>query len=226
MNTDIAKQAFCKLYPDKMFNYSATINYSGKFKGYNANVQLNKFNSEMVFNLSKKWQEVSNEIQIGLLQSLMTKIFKQHKRTTEIELYELFLKNLSNTTPRTKSHPILEESFNRVNEKYLMGLMSMPNFGLRNSTQLLGTFEYSTDTVTITSWLLEHQELLDYVMYHELLHKKHKFSSHGSRHCSHTKEFREEEHKFEQWEILEKQLNNLVRTQRRKNRTKRFFSFF
>ncbi|MBI4140468.1 hypothetical protein HY485_01380 [Candidatus Woesearchaeota archaeon] len=225
MNTDIVQQAFCKLYPDKILNYSPTINYSGKFKGYNANVQLNKFRGEVTFNLSKKWQEVSREIQIGLLQSLMTKIFKQHKRTTEIELYELFLKNLSNTTPRTKSNPILEESFNRVNEKYLMGLMSMPNFELRNSTQLLGTFEYSTDTVTITSWLLEHQQLLDYVMYHELLHKKHKFSSQGSRHCSHTKEFREEEHKFEQWEMLEKQLNSLVRTQRRK-KSKSLFRLF
>ncbi|MBI4141365.1 M48 family metallopeptidase [Candidatus Woesearchaeota archaeon] len=212
----LAKEAFTKLYPDKMFNYSATINYSAKFKGYNANVQLNKIQGEIKFNLSKKWQEISTQIQTGLLQSLMTKIFKEQKRTTEIELYELFLKSLSNTTPRTKSHPQLEESFNRVNEKYLIGLMNMPNFELRKSTQLLGTYEYSVDTVTITSWLLEYPELLDYVMYHELLHKKHKFSSRGSRHCSHTRQFREEERKFENWELLEKQLNSLVRTQRRK----------
>lgn len=216
MNTNLVQESFCKLYPDQQFNYSAEINYSRKFKGYNANVQLNKFRAEIKFNLSKKWQTVSPEIQTGLLQSLMTKIFKERKRTTEIELYELFLKNLSNTTPRTKTHPQLEESFNRVNEKYLSGMMSMPNFELRNSTQLLGTYEYSADTVTITSWLLEHPELIDYVMYHELLHKKHKFSSRGSRQCSHTKEFREEEKKFEQWELMEKQLNTLVRAQRRK----------
>ena len=61
MNTDIVKEAFCKLYQDKTFNYSAKLNYSGKFKGYNANVQLNKLQGEITFNLSKKWQTISQD---------------------------------------------------------------------------------------------------------------------------------------------------------------------
>lgn len=221
----LAQQAFTQLYQDKPFIYSTKLVYSAKFKGYNANVQLNKFKGELTFRVSKKWHIVSADIQIGLLQSLLTRLFKTKQRTTNIDLYELFLKNLPDVIPRTKTHPVLEQSFSRVNEKFFTGIMSMPNFTLRNSTQLLGTYEYSTDTVTITSWLLEHSELLDYVMYHELLHKKHKFSSHGSRHCSHTKEFREEERKFENHEALEKQLSYFVSKQKIKRRIN-LFRFF
>ena len=38
----IMEQAFTELYPEKQFNYVPVLNYSGRFKGYNANLRLNK----------------------------------------------------------------------------------------------------------------------------------------------------------------------------------------
>ncbi len=222
----LIEEAFQSLYPQKEFQYSAVLDYSGKFRGYNARVQLNRFTKQLTFKLSNKWKTVNKEIQIGLIQSLMIKIWKSSGQTMQMELYELFLKALPNTVPRTKTHPLLEDSFSRVNEKYFAGLMNMPNFELKNSTKLLGTYEYSTDTVSITQMLLEHPKLVDYVMYHELLHKKHKFSSKNGRHNCHTKEFREDERKFENQELLEKELNYLVSKQVLKNKAKSLFRFF
>jgi hypothetical protein len=51
--------------------------------------------------------------------------------------------------------------------------------------------------------------MMDYVMYHEMLHKKHKFSSKGSRIMHHTKEFRSSESAFPNSEIIEKRLRTL-----------------
>src|SRR3989338_9836629 len=120
----IIEESFKQLYPEKEFNYSAVLEYSGKFRGYNARVQLNKFSRQLTFKLSRKWDGVNKDIQMGLIQSLLARILKDKVSTMQIDLYELFLKNLSDTLPRTKTHPVLEESFTRVNEKYFAGLMS------------------------------------------------------------------------------------------------------
>lgn len=223
---NLAEESFKKLYPEKDFPYFASINYSGKFRGYNARVQLNKFTRQLTFKLSRNWEGIDRSIQMGLLQSLFIKILKQPAHTTEMDLYDLFLKNLADNLPRTKTHPTLEQSFNRVNEKYFGGLMSMPNFDLKDSLRVLGTYEYGTDTVSITKLLLENPELLDYVMYHELLHKKHKFSSKNGRHRCHTTAFRADEKKFENAALLEKQLNIFVSKTHAKNKVRQFFAFF
>ncbi|MBR9692917.1 M48 family metallopeptidase [Candidatus Woesearchaeota archaeon] len=61
----------------------------------------------------------------------------------------------------------------------------------------LGHYEYATDTISISTALKEAPELLDYVLYHEMLHKKHKFTeSKGGNTRSHTKAFRDEEKKY------------------------------
>src|SRR3989338_7917509 len=170
----LIESAFQKLYPEKEFGYSAVLKYSGKFRGYNARVQLNRLSKEIVFKLSDKWVDVSDEIKTGLIQSLMVKILKSPAHSVQMDLYDLFIKNLSDVLPRTRTNVLLEESFKRVNDKYFSGLMAMPNFELKDSVRVLGTYEYSTDTVSVTKLLLDKVELLDYVMYHELLHKKHK----------------------------------------------------
>jgi len=193
--------------------YEAKIKYSGKFKGFNANVRLYK--NSLTFGLSRKWKNVSKDIKIGLLQSLMVKLFKIKTYTDNIELYNSFLKNVHIAIPKTRSHPILEASFERVNNKYFLGLMEKPNlrFGKESKTQL-GSYEYGTDTITISS-LLKYQEtrILDYIIYHELLHKKCKFTDKNGKNYHHTSEFREKEREFENNAIIEEKLKKLARKQ-------------
>jgi len=52
-------------------------------------------------------------------------------------------------------------------------------------------------------------------MYHELLHKKHQYTSKGKRTTHHSKAFKQDEAKFPQAVLLEKELEKLVRKKKR-----------
>ncbi len=210
----LATDAFLGLYPDREPAHDFKIKYSSKFNLYNANVHYSS--TMMEFRLSRSWKEVGRDIRIGLLQTLMLKAFGDRKRTMEIDLYNIFLKKVHMAVPKDRVDPALEESFLRVNERYFGGLMEMPNlvFG-RDSARKLGSYEYGSDTITISMILRDEQELLDYVMYHELLHKKFKFDVKNSRSMHHTKEFRRAERMFENQEEIEARLSRLSARKRK-----------
>ena len=212
---NLAEKAFNMLYPEK--NYDILLKYSGRFKPYNANVQL--CGNRIVFNLSKKWKKISDEdIRIGLIQNLLLKLFKDSRKTMNTDLYHIFIRKLHLAIPKTKTDPILEEAFNRINEKYFFGVIEQPNlkWGSRNFATL-GSYEYHTDMITISSIFRSAPlVLLDYIMYHEMLHKKHKFAVRGRRNYHHTSKFKNDERKFEGHGQIEKELKKFCRGYRRK----------
>mgnify|MGYP001265213646 FL=1 len=209
------EQAFNDLFPEKdLENYQLKIKYTDKFKPYNANVRYTR--NSLQFNLSKRWGKISREIQIGLLQGLMLRVFKEKKRTTNIDLYNNFMKNLHISIPKTNTDPILEQSFNKINDRYFFGLIEKPNLAWHNSIRRLGSYEYGNDTISISKILNNDKNLLDYVMYHEMLHKKHKFHSKNGRTHHHTKEFREMERKFDNSEEMEERIKKIAEQKSRK----------
>jgi len=211
----LLEQAFNDLFPEKdLENYQLKIKYTDKFKPYNANVRYAK--NSLQFNLSKKWRKVSREIQIGLIQGLMLRIFKEKKDTTNIDLYNNFMKSLHISIPKTDTDSILEEAFNKINEKYFFGLIERPNLTWHDSISRLGSYEYGTDTISMSRVLDSDKELLDYVIYHEILHKKHKFHSKNGRTHHHTREFKEMEKKFDNSREMEERIKKLVSLKRRK----------
>ena len=207
---NIAEQAYFNLNKED-HNYNINVKYSGKFKPYNANVK--KYANNITFNLSKNWRKISKDIRIGLMQELLVKLFKLKTKTTEMELYNIFMQNIHISIPKTKTDPSLEYSFKRLNNTYFSGLLEQPNLAWgSNSVRKLGSYEYGTDTITIsTIFKGEDRNLLDYVMYHEMLHKKLKFNCQNGRARSHTPEFRKLESLFPNSENMEKELQNLAR---------------
>ena len=133
-----------------------------------------------------------------------------------MELYNLFMKNVHLAVPKTKTDEILEESFNSINENYFNGMLDKPNLQWGNaSTSKLGSYEYGSDTITISTIFKDaRQELLDYVMHHEMLHKKFKFESKNGRHLHHSPEFKKMEAKFKNGEFVEKEISRLARKHR------------
>lgn len=194
--------------------YIAT-RYSGHFKGFNANA---KYTKEMItFNLSSSWKEVDEDIQTGLIQSLIVKIFKlKIRKTSEMELYENFMKGLSKYAKKHTYDPELEQSFERVNEKMFNGMVDKPNLLFASeSFNKLGSYEYSTDTIYMSTIFkdlpAEEQIFLDYVVYHELLHKKHQFNIKNGRHHAHTTAFKNDEARFG---VKESELTTWLRRKR------------
>lgn len=208
---NLAEEAFGKLYPEKSNAYNFSVKYNSKFKPYNANIKKSYIG--IAVNLSKSWKHISKEIQIGLIQELLVKLFKEPKHTTEMELYNAFIKNVHLAIPKNNIEPILNESFTRLNERFFSGMIEQPNLAWGNTTfRKLGCYEYGTDTITISSiFKNENTELLDYVMYHEMLHKKLKFSSKNGRSRHHTGHFREMEKAFPNSKNLEMGIKRLVR---------------
>ena len=212
--SQLIAEAFQQLYPEKDLRYSVSLKYSRKFKPYNANVKLH--GKDWTFNLSRDWRKISKEIQIGLIQELMVKILKDKRKTMNMELYNMFLKNVHIAVPKTKTDTILEASFNRNNDSFFNGMMDIPNLEWGSeSTSKLGCYEYGSDTITIsTIFQFADPVLLDYVMYHEMLHKKFKFENKNGRTVHHSPEFKRMEAKFPNHAMLERELSSLARKHR------------
>ncbi len=224
--SELIKEAFRKMYPEKEFEYCASLKYSRKFKPYNANVRMRGNN--LVFNLSRDWKKISEEMQIGLIQELMSKILKDKKKTMNMELYSIFMKKVHLAAPKTKTDEILEESFERINERYFNGMLDKTNLQWGgDSTSKLGCYEYGSDTITISSIFRgSRKELLDYVMYHEMLHKKFKFESRNGRNLHHSPEFKKMEGEFENRDFAKKEISKLAGRHRRTLKNPLFGEFF
>ncbi|MCK5107569.1 MAG: M48 family metallopeptidase [Nanoarchaeota archaeon] len=193
---------------NKPCSHACNLEYSGKFKGFNGNIRLSGNN--LTIKMSKEWEGVSDEIQIGLIQCLLLKIFKRKQNTTNIDLYNNFLRNVHIAIPKNQGPEILRDSFDRINNQFFHGLMERPNLKFNRAINRLGTYEYSSDTLTISQILLSDVDAMDYVMYHEMLHKKHKFKSVNNRTYHHTKDFREKEAEYPNYQKIEKRLQKLV----------------
>lgn len=220
---DLIEEAFSELSPDLHQQYSLSVKYSGRFKAYNAHIT--KRNKELAIKMSKQWRTVNRDIKMGLVQTLLVKMLNLKTTTTNMDLYEIFLKNVHIAIPKDKNHPVLHSSFDRVNERYFSGMLERPNLVWgTESFRKLGSYTYGSDTISISKVLEDSDPLLlDYVMYHEMLHKKHKFHTKHGRSFHHTKAFRDSEKRFPDQEAMEKALEEHLRRRRRTRGKLRLF---
>jgi hypothetical protein len=211
---------------DLVQNRRTILNYSGHFSNYNANVRYTR--SHVEFNLSRLWKNIDEDIQVGLIESLVIRMFKlKNISTSNMKLYESFMKGLSKYARADTYDSELEESFNRVNDRFFNGMMEKPNLVFASeSFRKLGSYEYSTNSIYISTIFKglpdSEKKFLDYVVYHELLHKKHTFNVKNGRHQAHTTIFRKDERKFGQ--NAEEELNTWLR--KKKYSLKRMFKLW
>ncbi|HXK43919.1 MAG TPA: hypothetical protein PKV82_13955 [Anaerolineae bacterium] len=106
--------------------------------------------------------------------------------------------------PHGRAHD-LEQVFERVNATYFGGQLARPKLMWNNvfTHSRLGYYDGYRDAVTI-SISLDAPDVpayvLDYVMYHELLHKQLGVTFANGRHNAHTPEFRAAERRFAHYE--------------------------
>ena len=95
----------------------------------------------------------------------------------------------------------LNEVFDRLNFEYFFGLMSKPKLGwsLRPSRSILGHYDPSHHTIVISKLLDSPRApvfVVDYVMFHEMLHIKFPTEHRTARRCVHTPAFKQAEKQF------------------------------
>ena len=120
-------------------------------------------------------------------------------------------------TPHAQGHVHnLGESFERVNEAHFGGSMSKPRLVWNHTltARKFGHYQQSRDTVMLSISLDDPRvppSLVDFVMYHELLHKKHGAVIVNGRRLVHSPQFRAEERRFPDYSEVVGSLSDLVR---------------
>ena len=208
---DLIEESFQRLFPDKEFPYQAEMEYNRRLADFNANIRLEP--RKIKVNLNLQWKDIDKEIKIGLIQHLLLRIFKTRAHTPNIELYNNFIKNIPILTPKTKSDPLLETSFYRVNQQFLSNSVEKPNLTWGTASfRKLASYNFHTDTITVSTLFADaNPEILDYLMYHELLHKYHKFKHNYGRSSFHTRAFKEDEKLYPHNEKIEKEIETIIK---------------
>jgi hypothetical protein len=189
---------------------ATTLSYSGRFTAYNGNIRATRTVIEV--RMAKEWKNKDTDVQLGLVEHLLAKLFRKKIKTSRMALYQDFLLYIGRESEKTVEDARLMASFQRVNKNYFAGEMELPSIKWgQESFSKLGHYHYGSDTVVLSTVLLQDERFLDYVMYHELLHKKHGLTKGGR---AHTKAFRADEAKFA--EASEAELHRFLRSQRRK----------
>jgi predicted metal-dependent hydrolase len=162
-----------------------------------------------------------------LTQSLLLKILKQKKNTPNLELYHHFIKSIPILTPKTETDPILEPSFKKINQTFFQNEMEQPNliWG-QPSFRKLASYNFHNDTITISTFFKDARpEVLNFLMYHEMLHKHHKFHVKNNRSSFHSPQFKHAEKQYPQHQEIEKEINRIIKTKKRSQKLP-FFDLF
>jgi hypothetical protein len=114
-------------------------------------------------------------------------------------------------------HHSLETVFARVNERFFQGKMPRPRLIWSEviTARKFGHYDPLHDTVLISATVDRADVpgfVVDFLMYHELLHKEMGVDRSGGRAYSHTPEFRAAERRFPQYDEAEACLLKLARS--------------
>lgn len=109
----------------------------------------------------------------------------------------------------------LRDSFNRINDQYFGGKMALPRLTWSRTLtgRKFGHYDWIADTVMVSRTLDDRNVppmVMDFIMFHELLHKFHGLHWVNGRGYAHTAEFQQDERKFEQWKEAERILQTLA----------------
>ncbi|MFK7961451.1 MAG: hypothetical protein AB8G96_13105 [Phycisphaerales bacterium] len=120
--------------------------------------------------------------------------------------------------PRGRAHD-LDESFERVNAEYFGGAMPRPRltWNAEATKRLFGYYDFVGDLLMVSRTVDDADVpvfVVDFIVYHELLHKKHGLRWSGSKAHAHTPAFRADERKFARMDEAERWIKRLARRQR------------
>jgi hypothetical protein len=116
--------------------------------------------------------------------------------------------------PARGRHHDLDEIFHGLNDGMFDGQIPPSRLGWshQNSHRILGHYDSGHGTIIISRKLdspAVPRYLVEYVVYHEMLHIRFPVERRGQRRVIHSREFREAEKKFPKYELACKQLKHL-----------------
>jgi hypothetical protein len=108
----------------------------------------------------------------------------------------------------------LEEIFSALNRRFFGEQLTKPLIGwsAKRSRTILGHYDSAHGSITISRWLDSlaiPRYLVEYIMFHEMLHMKHPVERNGHRRLVHSREFQRAEKRFPEYERARRRLKRL-----------------
>ncbi len=181
--------------------------------------------------LSDLTRDAPETVQQALAQILTAKILKRRVPPRAAETYQEFVRQShvveqASAQRRTRGRKIvtaargavydLSEIFREINQKYFQNSIAEPvlSWSRQKTFRIFGHHDALHETVVISRTLDDRRVprfVVEFVLYHELLHIKHPTQTVNGRRRIHSQAFRRDERKFPDYETAEKWLERLAR---------------
>jgi hypothetical protein len=196
----------------------------------NANAHIKLENSVLDVRLADSLSGAPEDVMEALAEILLAKLFRRPIPRWSNHRYRRYLNSrdvresldiIRQTRGRKRIvHPKgdsydLDAMFDDINVKYFFGLMARPALGWspNASRTLLGHYDPSHNAIVI-SRILDRPNIpsviVEYVLFHEMLHLRYPAEHKGARRRVHTKEFKAAEREFAELEQVKTLLKRLL----------------
>jgi hypothetical protein len=188
-----------------------------QFTNLTSNIRL--VQGQLIVKISDLLEGAPSPVQESLAYILLSKLFRQRPPRQMMEIYRLYLarqdvRGRLNTVRQERGRKMLaaaaghafdlDAMFDGINAKYFGGEMVKPKLGwsMQASRTILGHYDASHYAIAISK-ILDRVEVpeyvVEYVLYHEMLHIKHPVEHKGAARRIHTTGFKKEEKLFEKY---------------------------
>lgn len=181
-------------------------------------------------------REMPAEAHRGLAYVLVSKLYRRRVPAEARKVYSDFIKSdaireQAAENRRNRGRKVLsgtrgevydlDQIFDRLNKRYFKDKLRKPvlSWSARKTYRMLGHHDPTHDTIVISRSLDSKDApkyVIEYVMFHEMLHVHHPTVHHNGRRYNHTPAFRRDEQKFDFYLAAEMWIEKNVRHLKRK----------
>lgn len=186
------------------------------FANVNSFIRHDDSNGAVQVRMSDLLEGAPAPVQEALAFILLSKLYRKQIPEKYNRRYRLFLnrsdirrkmlllrqiRGRKQVSPARGEHYDLEEIFVELNQRYFHNLLAQPVLGWSRtpSRTMLGHFDPAHNAIII-SRIFDRASvprfLVEYIVYHEMLHLRHPVEHRHTRRCVHTREFKEAERVF------------------------------
>ncbi len=180
-------------------------------------------------------RDMPADAQRALAFILVAKLFRRRVSKRANEIYSNYAKSAeirgqAAESKRTRGRKVITthagehfdliEIFDRLNSTYFGGRMPRPTltWSAKKTYRMLGQHDATHETIVVSRSLDAHETpdyVVDYIVFHEMLHIHHPTVHHNGRRYNHTAAFRADEEKFEHFDAAERWIEQNVRRLKR-----------
>jgi len=185
-----------------------------RFTNLTSNIRLTQ--GKLLVKISDLLEGAPPQIQESLAYILLSKLFRQPPPAKMLHAYKIYLSRVEvrrtvHLVRQTRGRKVftapqgehfdLVAIFEDLNLRFFHGLMARPDLGwsVKRSRSILGHYDPSHNAIVLSKVLDQDSVppyVVEYVMYHEMLHLRHPVEHKGASRRIHTRDFQRAEKEF------------------------------